>query len=46
MQNKEKCKAVAERIFLNDLSECEYFPKYIEIECVREAWKIRKILAI
>lgn len=34
MQNKEKCKAVAERIFLNDLSECEYFPKYIEIESV------------
>lgn len=34
MRNEEKCKAVAKRIFLKDLSECEYFPKYITIETV------------
>lgn len=34
MRDEKKCKAMAERIFLNDLSECEYFPKYIEINTV------------
>lgn len=34
MKNEEKCKAVVERIFLKDLSECEYFPKYVTIETV------------
>lgn len=34
MRNEENCKAVAERIFLKDLKQCEYFPKYITIETV------------
>lgn len=34
MFDEMKCKAVAKRIFLNDLSECEKFPKYITIETV------------
>ena len=34
MFDEMKCKAVAKRIFLKDLSECEKFPKYITIETV------------
>lgn len=34
MRNELKCKAIAERIFLKDLEECEYFPKYVTIETV------------
>lgn len=34
MRDDEKSKVIAERIFLNDISECEKFPKYITVETV------------
>lgn len=34
MCNEIKCKEIAKRIFLEDLNECEKFPKYITIETV------------